>query len=210
MQRVKIWDSFVRLSHWLIVILVVLMWFTAEEGYMDRHLQLAGVLGALVVTRIVWGFFGSESARFSRFIKGPKAVSHHLQELKAGDYKPSNTHNAAGGWAVVIILSLLAVQFGTGLFSSDDIFYSGPLAGVVGADASEVFSEIHEISFNVLVIFIALHVIAIALYRLRGVNLTAAMFHGKRAGVKAPKLVPGIIAIAAAAILAAAFYTWIN
>jgi cytochrome b len=35
MQRVKIWDSFVRLSHWLMVVLLVAMWWTADNDYME-------------------------------------------------------------------------------------------------------------------------------------------------------------------------------
>ncbi|OZB05493.1 MAG: hypothetical protein B7X54_05295 [Idiomarina sp. 34-48-12] len=210
MQRVKIWDSFVRLSHWLMVILVVLMWYTAEEGLMERHLQLAGILGALVITRILWGFWGSESARFKRFIKGPKAVAEHLKDFKAGQYQPSNTHNAAGGWAVLALLLLLLVQFGTGLFASDDIFFSGPLASSVGSDISEVAGEVHETIFNVLAVAALLHVMAIIHYRIRGINLIAAMVHGYRDGVAAPKLVSGLIGIIAAALIAAALFFWIN
>lgn len=210
MQRVKIWDSFVRLSHWLMVILVVLMWYTAEEGLMERHLQLAGILGALVITRILWGFWGSESARFKSFIKGPKVVAEHLIDFKAGQYQPSNTHNAAGGWAVLALLLLLLVQFGTGLFASDDIFFSGPLASSVGSDLSEVAGEVHETIFNVLAAVVILHVVAILLYRVRGINLISAMVHGYRDGVAAPKLVSGLIGIIAAALIAAALFFWIN
>lgn len=209
MQRVKIWDSFVRLSHWLMVLLVALMWYTAEEGQMERHLQLAGVLGALIIVRIIWGFVGSQSARFSQFVRGPKAVQQHLVELKQGHYQPGNTHNAAGGWAVVALLLLLSVQFFSGLFANDDIFFSGPLAGSVSSDVSSLLTDIHKTSFNVLLGVIALHVVAIIVYRLRGINLVAAMLHGKRDNVAAPKLVAGGWAIIAAALLAAALYNWI-
>jgi len=192
------------------VILVVLMWYTAEEGLMERHLQLAGILGALVITRILWGFWGSESARFKSFIKGPKVVAEHLKDFKAGQYQPSNTHNAAGGWAVLALLLLLLVQFGTGLFASDDIFFSGPLASSVGSDLSEVAGEVHETIFNVLAAVVILHVVAILLYRVRGINLISAMVHGYRDGVAAPKLVSGLIGIIAAALIAAALFFWIN
>lgn len=210
MQRVKIWDSFVRVSHWLMVILVVLMWFTAEEGYMDWHLRLAGVLGGLVITRFIWGVWGSESARFSRFVKRPRAVKQHLHELKTGAYQPSNTHNAAGGWAVILLLVLLAMQFASGLFATDDIFYSGPLSSWVGADVSDIATEVHETIFNVLLVIIAIHIAAIVMYRFKGINLLAAMVHGYREGVSAPRLVSGIIGLVTAAIIATALFFWIN
>lgn len=210
MQRVKIWDSFVRISHWLMVILVFGMWFTAEEGYMDWHLRLAGVLGGLVITRILWGFWGSESARFSKFVKGPQAVVAHIKELIGGKYQPGNTHNAAGGWAVLALLLLLLVQFGSGLFATDDIFFSGPLSSTVSSSVSDMLTEVHEIAFNILLVLILVHVIAVLAYRLFGVNLIAAMIHGKRENVSAPRLVSGIIGIVAAAIIAAALFVFIN
>lgn len=210
MQRVKIWDVFVRLNHWLMVALVVALWWTAEQGEMERHLQLAGILGGLIVARILWGLFGSESARFSRFVKGPAAVVEHFKELGQGQYQPGNTHNAAGGWAVVALLLVLLVQFTTGLFADDEIFFSGPLASAVSGDLSDFLTGIHKDNFNVLIAVVVLHVVAIILYRLRGINLVAAMIHGKREGVAAPRLVNAWWAIVAAAALATAFYFFIN
>jgi cytochrome b len=210
MQRVKIWDSFVRISHWLMVLLVVAMWFTAEEGYMEWHLRLAAVLGALVITRILWGFFGSDSARFSKFLKGPAAVVSHVREFRQGHYQPSNTHNAAGGWAAVLLLLLVALQFTSGLFATDEIFHSGPLASLVSSGFSEAATEFHETVFNVLVALVVVHVVAIILYRIKGINLIAAMLHGYRENVAAPRLVSGIIGIIAAAVIAAALFAWIN
>lgn len=210
MQRVKIWDGFVRISHWLMVLLVVAMWITAEEGYMDWHLRLAAVLGALVVTRILWGFFGSESARFSKFLKGPAAVVSHVREFRQGRYQPTNTHNAAGGWAAVLLLLLLALQFTSGLFATDEIFYSGPLASFVSNGFSDAATEFHETVFNVLVALVVVHVVAIILYRIKGINLIAAMLHGYRENVEAPRLVSGVVGIIAAAAIAAALFVWIN
>lgn len=210
MQRVKIWDGFVRISHWLIVLLVIAMWFTAEEGYMDWHLRLAAVTGALVITRVLWGFWGSDSARFATFLKGPGAVVSHLKEFRQGHYQPTNTHNAAGGWAAVLLLLVLALQFASGLFATDEIFHSGPLASLVSNDFSDAATEFHETVFNVLVALVVVHVVAIILYRLKGINLIAAMLHGYRENVKAPRLVSGVVGIIAAALIAAALYIWIN
>lgn len=210
MQRVKIWDSFVRLSHWLMVALLIGMWWTAENDYMEWHLRLAPVLGGLVITRIIWGFVGSESARFNHFVRGPKAVVEHLQELRSGHYKPSNGHNAAGGWAVVLLLVLLLLQFVSGLLASDGFFYEGPLARVVGSDLAEQMTDVHELIFDLLVIAVAIHILAIVLYRLRGIALLAAMIHGYRQQVPAVKLRNGLLAIALAAAAAYALFIWIN
>ncbi len=210
MQRVKIWDSFVRLNHWLLVVLLVAMWWTADNDYMEWHLRIAPVLGALVLVRIVWGLFGSESARFSRFLKGPRAVASHVRELRQGQVTPHNTHNPAGGWAVVVLLGLLLAQFVSGLFAADGFFYQGPLASSIGLDLAEQITDVHSWIFDLLVIAVALHIIAIALYRWRGIKLVGAMVHGYQYQVQAPKLVNGLLAIALAAVAAYALFQWIH
>lgn len=210
MQRVKIWDSFVRLSHWLMVVLLVAMWWTAENDYMEWHLRLAPLLGGLLITRILWGFIGSESARFSHFVSGPKAVVAHLKELQTGHYQASNGHNPAGGWAVILLLALLLLQFGSGLLASDGFFYEGPLARVVGSDVAEQMTDVHELVFDILVIAVLVHVLAIVLYRLRGIRLVGAMIHGYRNNVSTIKLRHGWVAIALAAAAAYALFMWIN
>lgn len=210
MQRVKIWDAFVRLSHWLMVVLIAAMWWTADNDYMEWHLRLAPVFGGLLIARIIWGFIGSESARFTGFLRGPKTVVSHLHELKQGQYQAGNGHNAAGGWAVMLLLLLLLLQFVSGLLASDGFFYQGPLASVVGSDLAEKITDVHTLIFDLLVIAVAIHVVAIIVYRLRGIRLVGAMIHGYRSNVTAVKLTNGLIGIALAAAAAYALFIWIN
>jgi cytochrome b len=205
----KIWDSFVRGYHWLLVLAVAALWWTAEEGLMDWHMRIAFAAGALLLTRFVWAIVGSENARVTRFVRGPGKVFAHLKHLYNKEYKPTSTHNAAGGWAVLILWLLLFVQLATGLFATDEIFFSGPLSALVSSDTQGQLTDLHELNFNVLLTFIALHVLAILFYRVKGVKLLGAMVHGKREGVAQPKLVNGVIGWALAGIIAAsAYYFW--
>lgn len=210
MQRVKIWDSFVRVSHWLMAALWVAMWWTAENDYMEWHLRLAPLLGGLLITRLVWGLVGSQSARFSYFLRGPRAVLQHLVELKGGHYIPSNSHNAAGGWAVIVLLLLLFTQFISGLFATDGYFYQGPLASIIGTDAAELLTAAHAVVFDLLLVAVLFHILAIIAYKLRGVSLVAAMVHGYRHNVAALPIRHGLIGIAVAAAAAYALFVWIN
>lgn len=210
MQRVKIWDSYVRFSHWLIVLLLVAMWWTAENGHMQWHLRLAPALGALVLVRIVWGLLGSESAKFSRFVRGPRAVLEHLQELRQGHYQPEATHNPLGGWAVLLLLGLLLAQFISGLFADDEIFFSGPLASWFGEDFAEVMTEVHEGIFELIVVVAAIHIVAIFAYRLRGINLIPAMLHGYRRLPVAPKIRNGVWGLLLALLIGYGLFIWIN
>ena len=160
-MRVRIWDRPTRLFHWLVVALVPAMWWTAEEELTEIHMILGRTMLGLVLFRLLWGVFGSSTARFANFVKGPGAVLAHLRG-KAGHLVG---HNPLGAFSVVALLLLLAVQVGLGLFASDeDGIYSGPLAHLVGADASETLTERHETMFDVLLVLIGLHVAAIVYY----------------------------------------------
>ena len=205
----KIWDSFVRGYHWLLVIGIAGLWWTADQGMMDWHMRIAFAVGGLLITRLVWALVGSENARFSAFVRGPGQVVEHLKHLRKCDYQPQNTHNAAGGWAVLLMWLLIALQVGTGLFTTDEIFFSGPLAALVSSDMQGQLSDLHEINFNVLLTVIALHVVAILVYRLKGINLLSAMVHGKRDNVSQPRLVNALWAWALAiVVIASTYYFW--
>lgn len=206
-RQVKVWDGFIRLWHWLLVVVFGGLWWTAENGEMVWHSRIAYALGGLVFARLIWGVVGSESARFTSFIKGPKTVFGHLKEFPA---KPNvATHNPLGGWAVMAMLMLLLAQFITGLFSSDDILFSGPLASWVGSSISGDLAEIHEILFDILLALVAIHVVTICWYQIRGINLIVAMVNGKQKyiqSVSTPRLVNGWLGIVLAAICIATSY----
>ena len=72
--RVRVWDVPVRLVHWLIVLSVAAAWWTAETGRMEWHQYSGYALLGLVSFRIYWGFFGSSTARFSQFVRGPRTI----------------------------------------------------------------------------------------------------------------------------------------
>lgn len=177
-MRVKVWDAPTRLFHWLLVILVPLQWWTAEEEMLEIHIALGLTMLALLVFRLLWGLFGSSTARFARFVKGPRAVLSYLGG-RAGFVLG---HSPLGALSVLALLGLLAVQVGLGLVASDeDGLYSGPLAHLVDPDLSEEATDLHEDMFNVLLAMIGIHVAAILYYWLaRRDNLVKPMLTGAR------------------------------
>lgn len=64
----------------------------------------------------------------------------------------------------MLLLSFLVFQALTGLFSNDDIFFDGPLAGVVGKDLSDVITGLHHQLFEILMILIGVHVAAVIVH----------------------------------------------
>lgn len=181
-QTQKVWDAPVRLVHWLLVFLVAFSWWTAEEGQMDWHFWSGLTIVGLLVFRIYWGFAGPETARFSRFVKGPGAVLAYAGKLFRTDYRAAFGHNPLGALSVVAILLALIAQVGLGLFASDtDGLYSGPLSAYVDYEVSKDAGDLHEDAFNILLILIGLHIAAIVFYLVvKRINLISPMLTGRR------------------------------
>jgi cytochrome b len=175
--RIKVWDRPTRLFHWLLVVLVPLQWWTAEEEMIEIHMMLGRVMLGLILFRLLWGLIGSSTARFAGFVRGPRAVLSYLR----GRTAPLVGHNPLGALSVIALLLLLAVQVALGLFASDeDGLYAGPLADLVGEEASETLAERHEDMFDVLLVFIGLHVAAIVYYTwFRRQDLVGPMVTGR-------------------------------
>jgi len=132
----------------------------------------------LIIFRLLWGLFGSSTARFANFVRGPAAVRDYLNGTWRGI-----GHSPLGALSVVALLGLILVQAGMGLFASDeDGLLLGPLSGFVSGHTSEDIAELHETFFNVLLVFIGLHVAAVLFYWIvRKNNLIGPMITGKAA-----------------------------
>jgi len=174
----RVWDLPTRLFHWALVVLIGLAWWTAETGRNSLHLWLGYGVLFLLLFRILWGFLGSSTSRFSAFVRGPRAVAEYIRNRFRW---PLAGHAPLGALSVIALLALLLVEVGTGLFAADeDGFFSGPLAYLVSIGASDRITGWHEELFDWLLILIGLHVAAILLYRLAlGRNLVGPMITGK-------------------------------
>ena len=178
---VLIWDLPVRLFHWAIVLLVGFSWFSAHMEWMDWHLRSGYAALTLLLFRWLWGLVGSQTARFTHFLAGPRAVLGHAIRLWRREPDRERGHNALGGWMVLVMLVLLSVQAGTGLFANDDIMTEGPCADVVGKDASDWLTHIHRLNFTLIEIAVALHLVALLGYALvKRQNLVWPMLTGRK------------------------------
>lgn len=207
-QKAKVWDLPTRLFHWALVLLVLLSYLTGEFGgfnftmpvtndlvaNMTVHMWSGFCILALLLFRIVWGFIGSSTARFTDFVRGPGAIFSYLMGLMKRAVKFTAGHNPAGGAMVVLILILLLAQVGTGLFSKEDDFFgiAGPLNGYVSEDTAKVILARHKQIWGYIELLVIIHIAANLLYWLvLKQNLIIAMFTGKKdvpAGATVPAL----------------------
>lgn len=176
--KTRVWDWPVRLVHWAFVVGIVVGWWTAETGRMEWHRWSGFTLLGLLLFRLYWGFFGSSTARFAGFVRGPGAVRSYLR----GSWTVAAGHNPLGALSVLALLGLLLLQVALGLFAVDvDGLESGPLSMYVSFETGRACAEWHEVVFNVLVSFALVHVLAVLYYLFaKRQNLVGAMVTGQR------------------------------
>ena len=182
--RILVWDWAIRLVHWLMVVLVPLLWWTAEEGHMEWHKSFGLTMFGLILFRLLWGLIGTWTARFGPMIRRIGSLPSYIAKLRAGGYRPTFGHSPLGVLSVFALLLAMTVQITTGLFSVDvDGLESGPLSIMVSFETGRQFAEIHEFNFNLLAALIGLHIAAIAIYQfVVKERLVGPMLSGRRSG----------------------------
>ena len=164
MQKIVVWDVPTRLFHWLTVMLVAAAYATWRLNWMDWHAYAGYALLALVVFRLLWGFFGSETARFARFLAAPRRAAGHLAQLLQREPDRQVGHNPAGGWMVLLLLALLLAETLTGIYINNDIADVGPFTELAPAPVANFITTLHDVFWQALLAAVTLHVLAVVLY----------------------------------------------
>jgi cytochrome b len=209
-MRAVVWDAPVRLFHWALAVLVVFSFVTGKVGggWMSWHLKSGYAILALILFRLAWGFAGSDTARFARFVRGPRAAIGYARALLARNPPGAIGHNPLGAWMVLAMLGALLLQAACGLFADDEIATQGPLAVRVSEAVVRRMTWIHSANAWVVVAVVALHVAAIGAYQwgLRR-NLVGPMVHGRGAiEGEAPRMASPWLAAALFALACGAVY----
>ena len=199
-SRIRVWDLPVRLFHWALVILLATSYFSGRAGgdWMKLHFWSGYSILTLLLFRIVWGFIGSTTARFSDFVKGPSAALRHIAELAGADRPREAGHNPLGGAMVLVLIFAVLAQVTAGLFSGDTDMgiVNGPLSRLVADKWVDTATAFHKFWINILLILVGVHVLAAIVYLVwKRQNLIGAMIHGHkpahdvvRPGEPAPRL----------------------
>ena len=181
-ERVLIWDIWVRLFHWSLAVSVVFMLISGSTGWMffDWHRTIGEAVMVLVGFRLLWGVFGSSNARLWQLVRSPRAALDHFRDLFKRRLRSERGHNAAGSWAVLVMLAMITVQAATGFFIADeDELIEGALYGNLSSTTSDLLYRIHHTNAELLQIVVIVHVIMVFAYLLLGrQNLITPMIHG--------------------------------
>jgi len=168
-ELMLVWDWQLRLWHWLLVLFVLVAWFTPNK-YDSLH-RFAGyfVIG-LLVFRLGWGFFGTRHSRFRLLRARLRAAPAYLWGLSHGNIGRYVGLNPAGAAMMVALLSLLSISAITGAMEVTVSFF-----GVWWVE------DTHAYSSDAVMILVLLHVMGTILMSVvQRENLIVAMFTGRK------------------------------
>jgi len=166
--HIRVWDPFVRVFHWGTVALFSATFLSPDEKWLHEPLGYAVL--ALVSARILWGLVGTRHARFTDFVRGPRAVLAYLGALRRGRAPRYLGHNPAGGAMVALLLAMLVLVAGSGWMTETDRWFGVPWV-----------DHLHHISAHLLLILIGLHLVGVVVSSvLHRENLVAAMVTGRK------------------------------
>lgn len=162
-----VWDLFVRVFHWTLVVCVLLNSFVLDDG--ETIHQWAGYLAAaLVLARVVWGFIGSRHARFTDFFPTPGRIVRHVRGLWSGHAEFHWGHNPLGALMMLALMGMVLALGVTGWMQGLDAYWG-----------EEWLQELHEVIGEALIILVGLHAAAALLMgRIERARLLKAMVTG--------------------------------
>ncbi len=192
---VPVWDLGIRVFHWGLVLTFagagVTQWFMPKR-FLELHLLFGYSVGALLLFRLVWGWFGSEYGRFSHLKATPRVAIRYVLDFLHKRARPYLGHNPGGAFMIAVLLATLSGAVLTGILVQAGQKKQGPFAGFVSLDVGSMARDVHALLVNITLGLIAVHVLAVILHRtMARESLVGAMFSGRKNWHAAPPvLVP--------------------
>ena len=182
-DEVRVWDPFVRIFHWLLVLLFTLAYITGEE-WLGLHVNAGYAVFGLILLRVLWGVVGTSHARFGDFVYRPSTVIAYVKDTLALRARRYLGHNPAGGAMILLMLVSLVLVSVSGFAVYGIEKGAGPLAmlGGSGEFIEEAVEEVHEFFANFMVLLVIVHVAGVVVESLiHRENLVKAMLTGRKA-----------------------------
>ena len=180
--EVRVWDPFVRIFHWLLVLLFTLAYVTGEKP-LSLHVYAGYIVFGLVLLRLLWGVVGTPHARFGDFVYRPSRVLAYLKDTLGLRARRYLGHNPAGGAMILLMLASLLLVSVSGFAVYGIEKGAGPLAVLSGSSESleKVLEEVHEFFANLTVLLVAVHIAGVVVESLiHRENLVKAMLTGRK------------------------------
>lgn len=182
--KIKVWDGFVRIFHWTVVILFFCNYFLdGRDQLFERggtaHRYAGYIVLGFVLARLIWGFIGTKNAKFKNFIPTPTQFMTYCKELLSGKHPYHEGHNPAGAVMIVCLLTGLILTGLTGWLASLADAMDGWEASVAMATDFVDWGGVHEFFVNLTMLGAGIHILAvIVVSHLDRENLVHAMLSG--------------------------------
>jgi cytochrome b len=173
-SKVRAWDLPTRLFHWALVASIAFAW--ASYHYSDKladptlsyHRWNGHFILVLIVFRILWGLFGSSTARLSGWFSWPWRAAGYGIALLRGRPQLYLGHNPLGAYMILLLIAAVTAQAGLGLFTDEhNGATSGSLYRLASDEAREAISAWHRWWFYwVILALVPIHILANVLYGL--------------------------------------------
>ena len=162
-RHVRAWDVPTRLFHWGLVSLIVSAYLTrtySNDPTLYWHRINGYAILALLLFRLMWGFVGSSTARFSAFLPWPSRVWRHAGSLVTGRAPLFLGHNPLGSVLIFAMLLAVLAQATAGLFTTDDVIAEGPLHKWASEGLADRMGAYHAKGFWIILALGAVHIAA--------------------------------------------------
>jgi len=199
-----VWDLPLRIFHWLFGLSIIGAWIAIETREEQLHIYIGYFIIILLIFRIFWGIWGTTHSQFRHFIPTPQKIRGYLYSLVNGGSKETVGHNPLGSLMAFLMLAIVALQVGTGLFLEGDV-WSGPYRHAIESDTVHELENIHELTFSIIQTLIVIHIVAVLGYwLLKKQNLVLPMITGKKRAevvaegeeIKSSKLLLALVTLA--------------
>ena len=180
-NQIKVWDPLVRIFHWVLALSFFLA-YLSEDDLLTLHVWAGYTLGAAIIVRLMWGFIGTEHARFKDFVTPPKEAWRYLKDTLAFKARRYLGHNPAGGFMIVLMMVSLVITTVTGIAVYGAGEHAGPMASLFagsGKSWEKFFEAVHEFFANLSMLLVFIHICGVALESLiHKENLVRSMING--------------------------------
>lgn len=177
MQKTKAYDLPTRAFHLLFGILFITSFsigkFVDDDSWLYAYHMLSGlVMAFMVILRIIWGFTGTQYARFSSFKLSPKELVDYFLSVIKGKTKREIGHNPASSYAAVGMFVLTFALVTSGLLMVNGIF-------------KELVEEVHELFAFGFLLLVLSHIAGVVLHQFRHRDgMIFSMFTGLKTEVE--------------------------
>ena len=189
-NSIKVWDPFVRIFHWGLVIAFAIA-YVSEEEILGIHTLAGYVVLGLLSLRLVWGFIGTRHARFSDFTYSLASIRAFIRDTLKLRARRYIGHNPAGGAMIFLLIASLLLTSITGLAIYGAAEQAGPLAGLLTNSSEfmrEALEETHEFFANFTLFLVFIHIAGVIVESfIHRENLAKSMITGYKRALDTPQ-----------------------